>query len=163
MSGVLRAKPSGAGHTVHFKGVLRLHSASAYSVPAAVKIGRDSGCRPENRSIKVLTTNANGTIPLTIWISRPPRSGTLAIQVKAGGDLSTGPLRWKTTRSLNMKSTRCPAKARVIRAKAFKATIDALATTWRTVAGAKEVKYAVYREHYWLPVFYDPDDDSPRR
>ena len=54
-----------------------------------------------------------------------------------------------------------PAKARVLQGEAVQAVIDSRYYFGEPVNGAK-VKYAVYRDRYWFPLWYEPDDDAPQ-
>ena len=51
------------------------------------------------------------------------------------------------------------AKSRILQGETVQATIDARYYFGEPVSGAK-VKYAVYRDRYWFPLWYDPDDDT---
>jgi uncharacterized protein YfaS (alpha-2-macroglobulin family) len=149
------------GHTVHFKGVLRRRGALAYSIPAGIKVSveiQDADQKPVYQ--KMLTTSANGTIHDDLELSPTAALGNYFIQVKAGEDLMSGNFEVEDYKKPEYEVHAVPSKARVIQGESVQATIDARYYFGEPVAGAK-VKYAVYREHYWLPVFYDPEDDSP--
>ena len=48
---------------------------------------------------------------------------------------------------------------RVLQGESVQAVVDARYFFGEPVSGAK-VKYSVYREPYWFPLWYDPDDDD---
>ena len=52
-----------------------------------------------------------------------------------------------------------PGKARVLQGEASQAAIDARYYFGEPVSGAK-VHYAVYRDRYWFPLWYDPEEDT---
>ena len=52
-----------------------------------------------------------------------------------------------------------PARGRVLQGEKVQVTIDARYYFGEPVSGAK-VQYAVYRDRYYFPLWYDPDEDS---
>ena len=52
-----------------------------------------------------------------------------------------------------------PSKPRLLEGDAMQAVIDARYYFGQPVNGA-EVEYAVYRDRYWFPLWYDPEDEA---
>jgi alpha-2-macroglobulin len=146
------------GHTVHFKGVLRLHASLGYQVPAGQKVSveiQDSDQKAVYQ--KTLATSANGTIHDDLDLPAAAALGNYFIQVKAGENLMSGGFEVEEYKKPEYEVHIVPSKPRVIEGETVQATIDARYYFGEPVSGAK-VKYAVYREHYWAPFFGDSDD-----
>ena len=150
------------GHTVHFKGVLRLHAATGYQIPAGKSVSveiQDPDQKPVYQ--KTLTTSANGTIHDDLTLAPTAALGNYFIQVKAGEAFMSGGFEVEEYKKPEYEVHVTASKPRVIEGESVQATIDARYYFGEPVSGAK-VKYAVYRERYWLPYFDDSDDDSAR-
>jgi uncharacterized protein YfaS (alpha-2-macroglobulin family) len=148
------------GHTVHFKGVLRLRNADGFSIPAgkvaSVTIN-DSDQKPVYQ--KNLTISAAGSIRDDLTLGAGAGLGNYFIEIKAGDGVMSGNFEVQEYKKPEYEVRVIPTKSRVIEGESVQATIDARYYFGEPVAGAK-VTYAIYRDRYWFPMWYDPDDDS---
>ena len=149
------------GHTVHFKGILRLRTANGYDVPAAKTVSvaiNDQEQKPVYQ--KSLTTNANGTIHDDLVLGPGAALGSYAIEVRSGGEsYMNGNFEVEEYKKPEYEVRVTPAKTRVLEGESVPATIDSRYYFGEPVSGAK-VQYAVYRGRYWFPLWYDSDDDT---
>ncbi len=148
------------GHTVHFKGVLRVRKPDGYLIPAGRSVNvevNDSDQKPVYQ--KTLTVSANGTIHDEITFSPAAALGNYFIQVKSGEGFMSGNFEVQDYKKPEYEVRVTPAKPRVLQGESVQATIDARYYFGEPVSGAK-VKYAVYRQRYWFPLWYEPDDES---
>ncbi len=154
------------GHTVHFKAVLRLRSADGYEVPAVRKLSvqiQDPDQKPVYQ--KTLTMSANGTIRDDLTLGAGAALGNYYIQIKGATDDARG--NFEATGNFEVQDYKkpeyevrvTPAKTRVLQGEMVQAVVDARYFFGEPVSGAK-VKYSVYREHYWFPLWYDADDEA---
>jgi hypothetical protein len=148
------------GHTVHFKGILRLRTAAGYELPAgkAVSVSiQDQEQKPVYQ--KTLTTSANGTIHDDLTLPPSATLGNYFIEVKpaAGEGFMNGSFEVEEYKKPEYEVRVIPGKARVLQGEAVEASIDARYYFGEPVASAK-VHYAVYRDRYWFPLWYDPDE-----
>jgi alpha-2-macroglobulin len=147
------------GHTVHFKGVMRLRTAGGYQVPAGKSVNveiQDPDQKPVYQ--KTLVASANGTIHDDLNLPAASSLGVYFLQVKAGEAFMSGNFEVEDYKKPEYEVHVTPAKSRVLEGESVQATIDARYYFGEPVSGAK-VKYAVYRERYWFPLFYDPEDE----
>ena len=149
------------GHTVHFKGILRLAGTGGYEVPAGRSFAVTINGPERSRSIRRRSLLAPTAPFTTIWFWKPTAAlGYYAIEVKSGESLHERQLRGaRNTRSRNTKSASCRRKPRVLQGETVQATIDARYYFGEPVNGAK-LTYAVYRSRYWFPLWYDPDEEA---
>jgi uncharacterized protein YfaS (alpha-2-macroglobulin family) len=148
------------GHTVHIKGILRLGSSAGYTVPAGRAVSvtiNDSDQKPVYQ--KSLTASANGTIRDDLTLPAAASLGVYSIEVKAGEAFMSGNFEVQEYKKPEYEVRVTPSKPRVLEGEAVQAAVEARYFFGEPVAGAK-VKYAVYRERYWLPIWYDPEDDT---
>jgi uncharacterized protein YfaS (alpha-2-macroglobulin family) len=148
------------GHTVHFKGIFRVATSTGYTVPAGKSVSvtvNDPEQKPAYQ--KTLTAGANGTIRDDIVLPPTAALGHYFIEVRAGERFMSGQFEVEEYKKPEYEVRVVPAKSRVIQGEKVQAAIDARYYFGEPVNGAK-VKYAVFRERYWFPLWYDPDDDT---
>ena len=148
------------GHTVHFKGILRLAAAGGYEVPAgrAVPVTiQDAEQKPVYQ--KTLTANADGTIHDDLVLEAGAALGYYSIEVKSGESFMNGNFEVQEYKKPEYEVRVVPSKTRVLQGETVEATIDARYYFGEPVSGAK-VNYAVYRSRYWFPLWYDADEES---
>lgn len=149
------------GHTVHYKAVLRLHAVDGYEIPAGRKVSveiHDAEQKPIYQ--KTLTASANGTIHDDLTLGLGAALGNYYIQVKAGNDgYMIGNFEVEEYKKPEYEVRVTPAKPRVLQGEPVQAVVDAQYFFGEPVSGAK-VKYSIYREPYWFPLWFDPEDDD---
>ena len=148
------------GHTVHFKGVLRLRTPDGFQIPAGRAISveiHDAEQKPVFQ--KTLTASANGTIHDDLVLAPGASLGNYFIQVKSGDGFMSANFEVEEYKKPEYEVRVAPSKARVLQGETIKATIEARYYFGEPVNGAK-VKYAIYRQRYWYPLWYDPEDES---
>jgi uncharacterized protein YfaS (alpha-2-macroglobulin family) len=147
------------GHTVHFKGILRIAGSSGYSVPAGKQVTVTIN-DPEQKPVyqKTLTASANGTIHDDLTLPPAAGLGHYFIEARTGERSMSGDFEVEEYKKPEYEVRVVPSKARVLQGDSVQAAIDARYYFGEPVNGAK-VKYAVYRERYWFPLWYDPDED----
>jgi hypothetical protein len=152
-------------HVVHFKGVLRLRSADGYDVPAGRKVSveiQDPDQKPVYQ--KTLTVSDSGSIFDDLALAPGAALGSYYIQVKSAGvggeeGFMTGNFEVEAYKKPEYEVRVTPSKGRVLEGESVQAVIDARYFFGEPVSGAK-VKYSVYRNPYWFPLWYDPDDEA---
>jgi len=149
------------GHTVHFKGILRIRTPAGYEIPAgrtvAVEI-KEAGDKPVYR--KQLTANANGTIHDEFALSASAALGYYSIEGRLGeAYIMNGSFEVEEYKKPEYEVRVAPAKTRVLQGETVRAVIDSRYYFGEPVSGAT-VKYSVSRSRYWFPLWYDPDEDS---
>ena len=152
------------GHTVHFKGVLRLRTATGYDVPSAKPVSVEIQ-DPEQKPIyrKNLATSANGTVHDEFTLPAGAALGNYFIAIRAGADSNMeGEFEVEEYKKPEYEVRVTPAKLRLLEGDTAQATIEARYYFGEPVSGAK-VKYSVFRSRYWFPLFYDADEagDEP--
>jgi hypothetical protein len=149
------------GHTVHFRGILRIRKVSGYDVPAAKSLSveiQDPEQKPVYR--KTLTTNSNGTLHDEFTLPPASALGSYSIQIHTGGESNMeGSFDVEEYKKPEYEVRVTPTKFRILEGDTAQATIEARYYFGEPVSGGK-VKYSVYRSRYWFPLFYDPEDDS---
>jgi uncharacterized protein YfaS (alpha-2-macroglobulin family) len=148
------------GHTVHLKGILRLGGSAGYTLPAGRTVSvtiNDADQKPVYQ--KTLTASANGTIRDDLTLAAGASLGNYSIEVKAGDAFMSGNFEVQEYKKPEYEVRVTPSKPRVLEGETVQATVEARYFFGEPVSGAK-VKYAVYRERYWLPIWYDPEDDT---
>ncbi|MBZ5607180.1 MAG: alpha-2-macroglobulin [Acidobacteriia bacterium] len=146
------------GHTVHFKGVLRLRKPDGYLIPAGRSVNvevNDSDQKPVYQ--KTLTVSANGTIHDDITLAPSATLGNYYIQAKSGDGFMSGNFEVQEYKKPEYEVRVTPAKPRVLQGENVQAIVDARYYFGEPVSGAK-VKYTVYRQRYWFPLWYDSDE-----
>jgi hypothetical protein len=147
------------GHTVHFKGILRVREAAGYEVPAgrAVQVRiQDAEQKPIYQ--KTLTTTATGAIHDELALPAAAPLGYYYISVNAGKFVAGGNFEVEEYRKPEYEVRVTPSKARVLEGETVPATIDARYYFGEPVNGAS-VKWAVYRDRYW-PFWFDADEED---
>ena len=150
------------GHTVHFKGILRLRTAAGYEVPAGKAISvsiQDQEQKPVYQ--KTLNTSTNGTIHDDLTLPPSATLGNYFIEVKStvGEGYMNGSFEVEDYKKPEYEVRVTPGKSRVLQGEAVQAAIDARYYFGEPVSNAK-VHYAVYRDRYWFPLWYDPDEST---
>ncbi|MGP8247123.1 MAG: MG2 domain-containing protein, partial [Bryobacteraceae bacterium] len=147
------------GHTVHFKAILREHGSAGYQVPAGQNISvviQDTDQKAVYR--KTLATSATGAIHDDVTLPSNVSLGYYSIQLKAGDEQMDGDFEVQEYKKPEYEVRVQASKPRVIQGDSVSVTFDARYYFGEPVAGAK-VKYAIYRSRYWLPLWYDPDEE----
>jgi uncharacterized protein YfaS (alpha-2-macroglobulin family) len=147
------------GHTVHFKAILRLRTAAGYEVPSGRSVAvevEDAEQKPIYR--KTLTASANGTIHDEFTLAADSALGSYYLQVKAGEQVMSGNFDVEEYKKPEYEVRVMPLKGRVLQGETVQAVIEARYYFGEPVNGAK-VKYAVYRDRYWFPLWYDADEE----
>ncbi len=148
------------GHTVHFRGVLRWRTRAGYDVPAGKPVAvtiQDAEQKPVYR--KTLTTNGNGSIHDDIVLGPAAALGNYFIEVKSGEDQAGGNFEVEEYKKPEYEVRVRTSKARVLEGESVEAEIEARYYFGEPVSGAR-VQYSVYRDRYWFPLWYDPEDDT---
>src|ERR1022692_4151816 len=146
------------GHAVHFNAIVRLRTASGYEVPAGQTLTveiQDQDQKPVYS--KSLTVSANGSLHGDLVLSPTATLGYYNLQVKGAEVLMTANFEVQEYKKPEYEVRVLPAKARVLQGESVQATIDSRYYFGEPVAGAK-VEFAVYRDRYWLPLWYDPEE-----
>jgi uncharacterized protein YfaS (alpha-2-macroglobulin family) len=148
------------GHTVHFKGVLRVTGATGYSVPAAQAVTVTIN-DPEQKPVyqKTLTTSEAGSIRGDLELAADAALGMYFVEVKAGEASMSGNFEVEEYKKPEYEVRVTPSQPRILQGEAVRVLIDARYYFGEPVAGAK-VKYGVYRERYWFPLWYDADEET---
>jgi uncharacterized protein YfaS (alpha-2-macroglobulin family) len=149
------------GHTVHFKGILRVRSLTGYDVPAAKPVSVEIQ-DPEQKPIyrKSLTTSANGTVHDEFTLAPGAALGNYFIAIHAGAETEmSGNFEVEEYKKPEYEVRVIPGKLRILEGDTAQVTIDARYYFGEPVSGAK-VKYDVYRSRYWFPLWYDADEES---
>ncbi len=161
------------GHVVHFKALLRLRSADGYDVPAGRKVSVEID-DPDQKPVyqKILATTANGTIADDLTLTPAAALGSYYIRVTAGQGAAAGGVADEgegyensTSGGFDVEAYRkpeyevrvTPGKTRTLQGETVQAVIDARYFFGEPVANAK-VKYSIYRNRYWFPLWYDAED-----
>jgi uncharacterized protein YfaS (alpha-2-macroglobulin family) len=148
------------GHTVHFKGILRTKAVTGYETPSGKSVNvqiQDSDQKTVYQ--KTLTTTANGTLSGDLDLPAGAALGDYSIQIKAGESYMSGNFEVQEYKKPEYEVRVIPAKTRVLQGDTIQATIDARYYFGEPVNSAK-VQYAIYRDRYWFPLWYDPDDEN---
>ncbi|HEY1759582.1 MAG TPA: MG2 domain-containing protein [Bryobacteraceae bacterium] len=148
------------GHTVHFKGILRLRTSNGYEVPAGkrVKVEIED---PDEKPVyqQSLTVSSNGTIRDDLTLAANAALGNYYVQVTYGEDRMTGNFEVEEYKKPEYEVHVTPITSRVLEGEQIRATINAQYYFGEPVAGGK-VKYDIYRSRYWSPLLYDADDED---
>ena len=147
------------GHTVHFKGILRVRAAVGYDVPAGKSVQvliQDPDSKPVYQ--KALTTSANGTIQGEFELAAGAALGDYYIQVGGGDQQMMGNFAVQEYKKPEYEVRVTPAKAHVVQGEGVDAAIDARYYFGEPVAGAK-VRYTIYRSRYWA-WWYEPEEEA---
>lgn len=149
------------GHTVHFKAVLRLRTATGYDIPAGQPLSVEIQ-DPEQKPVykKSLAATAAGTIHDEFDLPASAALGNYFIQIRSADEaFMSGNFEVEEYKKPEYEVRVTPAKPRVLQGESAEATIEARYFFGEPVAGAK-VKYAVYRSRYYFPLWYEPDDEE---
>ena len=149
------------GHTVHFRAVVRLRTATGYDIPAGKPLAVEIQ-DPEQKAVykKTLTTTPAGTIHDEFDLTASAALGNYIIQVRSPDQaFMAGNFEVEEYKKPEYEVRVNLAKPRVLQGEKGEAVIDARYFFGEPVSGAK-VKYAVYRSPYYFPLWYDPDDET---
>ena len=148
------------GHTVHFKGILRLRASNGYEVPAGkrVKVEIED---PDQKPVyqQTLTVSSNGTIHDDLTLAANAALGNYSLQVSYGESRMNGNFEVEEYKKPEYEVHVTPVTSRVLEGEKIQATINAQYYFGEPVAGAA-VKYGIYRSRYWSPLLYDADDEE---
>jgi alpha-2-macroglobulin len=150
------------GHTVHLKGILRSSGADGYQVPAGKPVSvtiHDPDGKPVYQ--KTLTAGANGTVHDDLTLAAGAPLGNYFIEMKSGQGLGFMNANFEVEeyKKPEYEVRVSVAKPRVLQGERVQATIDARYYFGEPVNGAK-VKYSVYRDRYWFPLWHDAEEES---
>ena len=151
------------GHTVHFRALLRVHAGTGYVNPAGRKVSvtiQDAEQKPIYQ--KSLVIGANGSIHDDLVLGPAAPLGDYMVEVKSGNEMygyMSGNFEVQDYKKPEYEVRVTPAKVRILQGETVQAVIDAQYFFGEPVSGAK-VKYKVYREPYWFPLWYDADDEA---
>ncbi len=148
------------GHTVNFKGIIRVREVNGYSIPAGRQINVTIN-DPEQKAVyqKSLTVSANGTIADTFALPAGAALGNYYLEAKSGEEFMSGNFEVQEYKKPEYEVRVTTATPRVLQGATVTALIDSRYYFGEPVANAK-VKYSVYRSRYWFPMWYDPEDDD---
>src|SRR5207302_1556261 len=149
------------GHTVHFRGILRLRTATGYDIPSGKPVSveiQDPKQKPVYK--KDLTVTATGSIHDDLDLPVSSALGNYLVQVRTtDGAFMSGNFEVEEYKKPEYEVRVSPTKARILEGEKAEAVIDARYYFGEPVGGAK-VKYAVYRSPYYFPLWYEPDEES---
>ncbi|MEO5923506.1 MAG: MG2 domain-containing protein [Bryobacteraceae bacterium] len=147
------------GHTVQFKGIFRTRTPDGYKTPNAktvmVTIQDSSG---KNIFQKQLPLNANGTVRDKLVLPNEASLGYYSIEVRAGDAYLNGNFEVEEYKKPEYEVRVSANQPRLIQGSANRMVIDAQYYFGEPVSGAA-VKYSLYRDRYWFPLWYDPDEE----
>ncbi len=148
------------GHTVHFKGILRIRTAEGYQAPAGkrVKIEIDD---PDQKPVyqQSLILSPNGTLRGDVTLPPKAALGNYFVQVSSGENRVTGDFEVEEYKKPEYEVHVTPAAPRVLEGEPVHAIIEARYYFGEPVAGAT-VKYSIFRSRYWSPLLYDQGDQE---
>lgn len=148
------------GHTVRFKGIFRMREPDGYTLPKEIelplKIEDPSGNIVFQKS---LALNHNGTANGEFTLAANAALGSYFMQFQAGERTLSSFFEVEEYKKPEYEVRVTPDVRVVSQGSAINAVIDAKYYFGEPVAGAA-VKYSVYRDHYWFPLWYDPEDEE---
>ena len=148
------------GHTVHFKAVVRMRGLAGFEIPAGKPVlatVTDAEQKPIYQ--KTLTISAGGSVHDDLTLPAGASLGDYYVQFKSGESMMGGNFQVQEYKKPEYEVRVLPAKGRVLLGEKVQATIDSRYYFGEPVSGAK-VQWAVYRERYFFPLWYDPDAES---
>jgi len=147
------------GHTVHFKAIFRMRTSLGYTVPAGKSVSVQIQ-DPEQKPVyqKTLTTTAGGTIHDDLVLGPAAALGSYSIEAHFADNFANANFDVEEYKKPEYEVRVTPSKTRVLQGETVQAAIDSRYYFGEPVAGAK-VEYAIYRDHYYFPLWYDPEDD----
>jgi uncharacterized protein YfaS (alpha-2-macroglobulin family) len=151
------------GHTVRFKAVLRLRTPDGFEVPAGKNVSvQIEGPDGQPAYQKQLTSSANGTVKDEFTLPAGAALGYYFVQVKYGDDFAGGNFEVEEYKKPEYEVRVGLSKSRVLQGESTTATVDSRYYFGEPVTNAA-VKYSIYRDRYWFPLWYDYDDqlDAP--
>jgi uncharacterized protein YfaS (alpha-2-macroglobulin family) len=148
------------GHMVHFKGIFRLREPNGYRLPTEIELPvkiEDSAGNIVYQ--KQLALSRNGTVSGEFTLAANGSLGYYSIQFQAGERFMSGSFEVEEYKKPEYEVRVLPETSRVLQGTAISAVVDARYYFGEPVVGAT-VKYSVYREPYWFPLWYDPEDED---
>jgi len=149
------------GHTVHFKILLRQRTVNGYIAPAGKPVNVqvvDTEQKPIYQ--KTLTVSAAGSVHDEITLPATAALGPCFMQIKSGETfVGGGSFEVQEYKKPEYEVHVTPAQSRLLQGETTQVTIDARYFFGEPVSGAK-VTYAIYRDTYNFPLWYDADDDA---
>ena len=117
-----------------------------------------------NPSIRRLSLPRPAEPFTTTWCWAPrPRSGITTSKFTWAINSPTATFEVEEYKKPEYEVRVTPAKTRVLQGETVQATIDSRYYFGEPVSGAK-VEWALYRDHYYFPLWYDPEEDvGPNR
>ncbi|HLK65562.1 MAG TPA: MG2 domain-containing protein [Bryobacteraceae bacterium] len=148
------------GHTVHFNAIVRFATVDGLEVPTGKTLSVDVQ-DSDQKSVynKTLTVGPSGSIHDDIVLSPTATLGYYSIEIKGGESLMSGNFEVQEYKKPEYEVHVSYSKPRILQGESVEATIDSRYYFGEPVAGAK-VEYAVYRDRYFFPIWYDPTDDD---
>ncbi len=148
------------GHTVHFNAIVRLQVASGYEVPT----GRALQVQIQDSDQKLvysksLTVGPNGSVHDDFVLPATATLGYYYLEVKGQDAIMSGSFEVQEYKKPEYEVRVLPAKPRILQGESVQATIDSRYYFGEPVAGAK-IEYSVYRDHYYFPQWYDPEEEN---
>ena len=148
------------GHVVHFKAILRTKAANGYEIPSRKTIDvqiQDPDQKPIYQ--KSLAISPMGTIHDELTLPTSAALGYYSLEIKDNEWIGNGQFEVQDYKKPEYEVRVLPSKPRVLQGESMQAVIDARYYFGEPVANAK-VEYAVYRDRYYFPLWYDADDES---
>ena len=149
------------GHVMHFRAILRTKSSNGYEIPARKTVNvqiEDPDQKPVYQ--KSLAISPTGTVHDELTLPTSAALGYYSIEIKDNEWIGNGQFEVQDYKKPEYEVRVTPSKPRVLQGESMQATIDARYYFGEPVANAK-VEYAVYRDRYYFPLWYDADDESP--
>src|SRR5262249_22567492 len=132
--------------------------ATGFQVPAG-RILNVTIHDPDQKPVyqKTLTASASGAIRDDLVLPSAAALGNYSIEVRSDEVYMSGRFDVEEYKKPEYEVRVVPSKERVLQGETVRVVIDARYYFGEPVNGAK-VTYAIYREPYWFPLWYDPDD-----
>ncbi len=148
------------GHTVHFKGILRVRTANGYEVPAGKRVNVEIQ-DPDQKPVfqQSLTLSPNGTIRGDLTLGPTAALGNYFVQATYGENRVTGDFDVQEYKKPEYEVHVTPTTPRVLEGEPIHAEIESRYYFGEPVAGAK-VDYNIFRARYWSPLLYDAADED---
>jgi uncharacterized protein YfaS (alpha-2-macroglobulin family) len=108
---------------------------------------------------KKLSMSDNGTVNGDLDLPANASLGYYFIQFQVKDHYTSGTFEVEEYKKPEYEVRVTPNKTRLVQGTPITAVIDAKYYFGEPVPGAS-VKYSVYRDRYWFPLWYDPDDDD---
>lgn len=148
------------GHTVHFKGIFRIRTPDGYRLPTEIELPVQVQDSSGNTILqKKLSVSENGTVNGELTLPANASLGYYFIQLQIKDHYSTATFEVEEYKKPEYEVRVTPEPRRILQGASITAVIDAKYYFGEPVTGAS-VHYSVYRDRYWFPLWYDPEDDD---